>query len=114
VPKRVEHSALTEGVYYILLALQTPMHGYGIMQFVKEMSHERVNLGPGTLYGAINTMLEKNWIEAVQAGSDNRKKEYVITDIGRTVVQEEIKRLQELIENGMKITGRDKDETQGL
>ncbi|RXJ02426.1 PadR family transcriptional regulator [Anaerobacillus alkaliphilus] len=105
-----DQNALTEGVYYILIALHTPLHGYGIMQFVKEVSDERVNLGPGTLYGAINTMLEKNWIVATATDADTRKKEYVITDVGREVVQTEMKRLEELLENGRKITGVESDE----
>lgn len=97
--------ALTEAVYYILLALHKPMHGYGIMQFVREISNGRVNLGPGTLYGAINTMLSKGWIIALEQETDSRKKEYVITELGRNVVMTEIERLRELLDNGKKIVG---------
>jgi len=103
MPESSERGALTEAVYYILLALHTPMHGYGIMQFVKEISNERVSLGPGTLYGAINTMLGKGWIKALSNEGDSRKKEYEITEAGRRVVEEEIKRLEELIINGKRI-----------
>lgn len=99
----MEQGALTESVYYILLALDTPLHGYGIMQLVKEMSHNRVNLGPGTLYGAINTLLSKQWIELV--GNDNRKKEYIITDFGRQAIEFEMRRLEELLQNGKKVRG---------
>ncbi|MCX7920516.1 MAG: helix-turn-helix transcriptional regulator [Clostridia bacterium] len=107
MPESQERGALTEAVYYILLALHTPMHGYGIMQFVKELSKERVNLGAGTLYGAINTLLEKGWIKALAGGADSRKKEYEITSTGRQVVLDELQRLMELIENGKKIIGSD-------
>lgn len=103
-----ERGALTEAVYYILLALNTPMHGYGIMQFVKEISNGRVNLGPGTLYGAISTMLSKGWIKALEQESDSRKKEYEVTDLGRSVVLDEIKRLEELLDNGKRIFGSDR------
>ncbi|MBQ4101229.1 MAG: PadR family transcriptional regulator, partial [Oscillospiraceae bacterium] len=48
--------ALTEAVYYILLSLTKPMHGYGIMQNVETLSNGRVKLAAGTLYGAINTL----------------------------------------------------------
>lgn len=100
-----ERGALTEAVFYILLSLYTPMHGYGIMQNVKELSKERVNLGAGTLYGAINTLLEKNWIKAVQVEKDTRKKEYEITTLGKAAMQGEIVRLEELIVNGKKVIG---------
>ena len=41
----VKEAPLTEAVYYILLALRTPNHGYGIIQDVLEMTDGRVNLG---------------------------------------------------------------------
>ncbi|WP_342550906.1 helix-turn-helix transcriptional regulator [Lysinibacillus sp. FSL M8-0216] len=97
-----EHPPLTEGVYYILLALYEPRHGYGIMQLVEEMSSGRVRLGAGTIYGAIKTLLERGWIEALN--EDGRKKEYVITETGDKIVEYEILRLRELFDNGIRIT----------
>lgn len=98
-----EGGALTETVYYILLSLFTPLHGYGIMQNVRELSQGRVNLGAGTLYGAISTLLDKGWINLLAMDQDARKKEYIITTIGKTVVTGEIARLEELIENGRRV-----------
>lgn len=99
------NGALTEAVYYILLSLMQPLHGYGIMQNAEELSHGRVKLAAGTLYGAINTMLEKGWITALPGEKNSRKKEYVITDAGREVLRGEIARLEELVENGKHILG---------
>lgn len=99
-----EMGALTEAVFYILLSLYTPLHGYGIMQNVKELSNGRVNLGPGTLYGAINTLLEKKWIESVKGEKDSRKKQYEITALGKSAIDAEMKRLNELLENGKKLS----------
>ena len=73
------------------------------MQNVSQLSNGRVNLAAGTLYGAINTLLEKNWIKALPGESDSRKKEYVITDTGREMLRSELTRLNELIENGKRI-----------
>lgn len=97
--------ALTEGVYYILLSLNTPMHGYGIMQNVELLSGGRVRLAAGTLYGAINTMLERGWIQSLPGETDSRRKEYQLTSAGRSVLQEEIQRLDELLSNGKRILG---------
>ncbi|WPK13174.1 PadR family transcriptional regulator [Lysinibacillus louembei] len=97
-----KHSPLTEGVYYILLALYEPRHGYGIMQFVSELSKGRVELGAGTIYGAIQTLVKKSWIMPLE--EDGRKKEYVITDEGKAIVEQEVQRLHELYENGLLIT----------
>jgi DNA-binding PadR family transcriptional regulator len=95
--------ALTEAVYYILLSLLTPRHGYGIMQNAELLSAGRVKLAAGTLYGAINSLLEKGWIMALPGEKDSRKKEYVITEDGKTVLKAEIQRLKELVENGTRM-----------
>lgn len=99
----MSNTALTEAVYYILLSLLTPRHGYGIMQNAESLSGGRVKLAAGTLYGAISTLLEKGWITAIPGEKDSRKKEYLITDAGKQVLQAEICRLKELIENGTRI-----------
>ena len=94
--------ALTEAIYYILLSLLQPLHGYGIMQHVEELSHGRVRLAAGTLYGALNNLLERGWITALPEEKDSRKKEYLITEAGKSVLREELARLSELVENGRK------------
>ena len=96
---------LTEAVYYILLSLLEPLHGYGIIQNVEKLSGGRVRLAAGTLYGAINTLLEKGWIIALEGEADSRKKEYVITELGREMLQKEVQRLWELLENGKRLLG---------
>lgn len=95
--------ALTEAVYYILLSLMEPLHGYGIMQKVEQLSGGRLRLAAGTLYGAISSMQEKGWITALGGGPDSRKKEYIITDRGREILRAEYARLVELVENGRSI-----------
>lgn len=96
----MSNAALTEAVYYILLSLLEPMHGYGIMQNVEKLSKGRVRLAAGTLYGAINTLLEKHWIIALPGEKDSRKKEYRITEQGKQMLRSELHRLRELVENG--------------
>lgn len=99
----MSNPALTEGVYYILLSLMKPIHGYGIMQNVEQLSNGRVRLAAGTLYGAINTLLEKGWIKAVSMEKESRKKEYLITEAGREALKAEVERLNELLVNGKRI-----------
>ncbi len=97
--------ALTEAVFYILLSLQKPLHGYGIIQNVGELSNGRVKLAAGTLYGALNSLVEKGWIDALPENPESRKKEYVITAAGLTVLREELARLAELVDNGKRLLG---------
>ena len=101
--KRMSTAALTEAVFYILLSLDAPLHGYGIMQNVERLSGGRVRLAAGTLYGALTTLTERGWIEAV-GEDEGRRKEYRITPEGRAAVRAELARLQELTANGEALT----------
>ncbi|MDL4842741.1 PadR family transcriptional regulator [Aquibacillus rhizosphaerae] len=96
--KRVEdYLPLTHTTFYILLALVTPLHGYGIMQKVEEMSDGEVRLGPGTLYGALSKLEKQQLIEKVNGGE--RRKNYVLTVLGKKVVKREYNRLKRLVVN---------------
>ena len=97
------NAPLTEAIYYILLSLIQPMHGYGIIQNVKEMSGGRLVLAAGTLYGAITNLLAKGWIETAGEEENSRKKEYVITPRGKATLMAELERLEELAANGRKV-----------
>lgn len=106
--------ALTEAVYYILLSLNEPCHGYGIMQHVEKLSKGRVRLAAGTLYGAINSLLEKNWVKALSNSSDSRKKDYQITELGYRALLNEIDRLKELYDNGLSVLKENHHEEDNL
>ena len=95
--------ALTESTYYILLALFSPQHGYGIMQQVEALSKGRVRLAAGTLYGALNALCDKGWIVQLPVEDGSRRKEYRLTLKGLDVLKAEIARLRELVENGERI-----------
>ncbi len=95
--------ALTEAVFYILLSLYSPSHGYGIMQNVAKLSGGRVQLGAGTLYGALSTLVEKGWIVPQPGSKGARKKEYIITAHGHAAASQELDRLTELAANGKRI-----------
>lgn len=91
---------LTEALFYILLAVRKPNHGYGIIQEVEELTKGRVVLGPGTLYGAIQSLVKKGWIRIYSEDTESRKKkQYLITDSGKVAFEEERIRLQELLKN---------------
>lgn len=95
-----KYNPLTEAVFYILLAVRKPNHGYGIIQEVEELTGGRVKMGAGTLYGAIQSLTKKGWIRIYSEDTQSRKKkEYLITDAGQEVFKEERNRLEELLEN---------------
>ena len=95
-----KNTPLTEALFYILLAVRKPNHGYGIIQEVEDLTNRRVVLGPGTLYGAIQSLVKKNWIRIYSEDTESRKKkEYLITNEGLTAFEEERTRLEELLKN---------------
>lgn len=95
-----KNTPLTEALFYILLAVRKPNHGYGIIQEIEELTDKRVTLGPGTLYGAIQSLEKRGWISIYSEDSSSRKKkEYLITDDGKKAFAEETNRLEELLRN---------------
>ena len=92
--EQIQGGALTETTFLILLALYEPSHGYKIMQFIEDRTQQRVKLGAGTLYGAINTLAQKGWILSLP--NVERKKMYQITPLGKQMCEQEQHRLQQL------------------
>ncbi len=94
---------LTEVTYFILLSLAPgPKHGYAMMKDVSFMSKERVTLSTGTLYGVrLPRLLEQGRIMRT-AGPVARhpgrgRKLYALTEMGRSILQAEVKRLDSLV-----------------
>lgn len=91
---------MTESIFYILLAVRKPNHGYGIIQEVERLTGGRVTMGAGTLYGAIQTLEKKGWIAMYSQEQESRKKkEYQITETGKEAFLAETERLKELLAN---------------
>lgn len=93
-----EVQPMTEAMYYILLALLEPGHGYGMMQRIRQISGGRLQMGPGTLYGVLNRMKKEGWITL--ESQDERRKTYQITEAGRQALHEEYRRLTQLVRDG--------------
>ncbi len=100
--KRIKkYSPMTESMFYILIALLRPLHGYGIMQKIEKLSEGRIRLGPGTLYGALSNLVEAKLIQPRDGGQnpEGRRKVYSITEFGIELIGFEVKRLEEMLNN---------------
>lgn len=95
--------ALTEFVFYILLRLHRPAHGYALMKDIAEITRGRVNIGAGSLYGALDTLQKKGWIKALDEHPQDRRIEYIITDTGKQSFEKELIRLEEMLQNAEKM-----------
>src|ERR1051325_5015786 len=83
---------LTPVVLHVLLALANEpqgKHGYAVAREVEELTDGRIRMGPGTLYGSIQRMIEAALIEETprarraRASEDERRRYYRITPLGR-------------------------------
>lgn len=99
---------MTEAMYYVLLALMNPNHGYQLMNAVKEVSKGRIQMGPGTLYGVLTRMQGDGLIQIVE--DDGRRKTYGITADGKDALKQEYQRLIALVHDGMILEGGQIDE----
>jgi DNA-binding PadR family transcriptional regulator len=101
--RTVGAAPVTPVEFHILLALaDADRHGYAIMQQVAAESSGAVQLGPGTLYGAIKRLLEYGYIREVEsrvdpALDDARRRYYRVAAAGRTALVTEIDRLGDLL-----------------
>ena len=93
-----EQGPMTEAMYYILLALLKPGHGYGMMQRIRELSGGRIEMGPGTLYGVLSRMNREGLI--VLAEAEGRRKNYAITPAGREALLLEYERIKRMAADG--------------
>ncbi len=93
---------MTESVFRVLAALAEPLHGYGIMQRVKDGSGGAVVIGPATLYAALTQLEEQGWIRRTGEPEDARgKKTYQMTERGRAMLAVEAARLEALARSGL-------------
>lgn len=94
--KRDKNLPLTETVYYILLSLFEPLHGYMIMQKIEDISNGHVRMAAGTLYGAIENLLKLKYIQPVFS-EDKRRKVYQITEKGKEILLMDMSRMEHMI-----------------
>lgn len=94
---------MTEAMYYVLLTLVHPNHGYQLMTSINEISDGRITMGPGTLYGILTRMQKEKLIRILE--DDGRRKTYKITEAGLSALNEEHNRLRHMVEDGNFLRG---------
>ena len=88
-------------LHIVLALLQGELHGYALMTRVAELSDGAVRMGPGTLYGTLNRLVEDGMIEEttdrVERDDNERRRYYELTPNGRAIATEELLRLRTLV-----------------
>ena len=93
---------MSDSMYYMMLSLTTPRHGYGIMKHVEDLTQGETKIGPGTLYTNLTKMEENGWIverEDIEV-EDERRVPYSLTEAGIQVFQHELDRRALQVEQG--------------
>ena len=85
---------MSETAFYILFCLQNEMHGYNISKAVKELTNNEITITPGTMYGTLSKMEKDGIIRFVR--EEDKRKIYVITELGTDVLELEKKRIKRL------------------
>lgn len=88
---------MSETMFYILFSLQEERHGYAIMQYVKELTKDRITLGAGTIYQSLGKLENDGLI--IRVKEIDRKKIYAITATGKQILLEEVHRIEEIYHN---------------
>lgn len=88
---------LTDSMFYIMVALTKPRHGYAIMSLIEETTKGTITIGPASMYTIIKKLLKQEWIYLYD-DSDSRRKTYLLTEKGRDVLDEDVKLRKQMIQ----------------
>ena len=98
---RTEMVPLTPAVLHVLLALaEGERHGYAILKDVQRQSDQQFTLGPGTIYGTLQRLMESGWVEETDppaSATDARRRYYRLTRDGRDALRLEVDRLRSVL-----------------
>ena len=103
---RKQFETLTEQMYYVLLSLQQPRHGYAVMRYAADLTGGRVKIGAGTLYTLLGRFEEEGYIALCPVQEGGRKC-YRLTEAGELLLWGEFQRLKRLVEDGERLIKKD-------
>ena len=102
---REKFQVLTEQMFYILLCLKDECCGMDIMTKVEQMTDGRVRVGPGTLYNLLEQFAVADFI--VQTKVDGRRRSYILTSKGHSILKDEYERIQQQAEDYRRLMGEE-------
>ncbi|MBQ3512841.1 MAG: PadR family transcriptional regulator [Lachnospiraceae bacterium] len=98
-----ESEELTDSIFLILLAMKNPIHGYGLMQKIEELTAGNISIGPATMYTTIKKMKAVNWISETE--NSDSKIVYRMTEKGLQVLMKDYKRRKSIVDLAEKEVG---------
>ncbi|WP_443659186.1 PadR family transcriptional regulator [Clostridium algidicarnis] len=92
----IDIGELTDSAFYILSSVSEEKHGYLIMKTIEEFTENKVTIGPASLYTTLKKLLVAGLVE-LKPSTDENKKIYKITSLGREMLIKEIERKKQMI-----------------
>lgn len=71
-----------------------PLHGYGVLLRIQQISKDRLEIQQGSLYPALYRLEHQGWIESEWGESENKRKAkyYRLTGAGKRRLQSEVEK----------------------
>src|SRR5438128_555925 len=92
---------LTPAVMHVLLSLASgERHGYAILKEVQHQTNNQIRMGPSTLYGTLQRLMESGWVEETEGpgnDGDERRRYYRLSRSGRDALKAEVERLDAVV-----------------
>ena len=88
---------MREPTFLILTALtERPLHGYGVKRAVSELSDGKVTLRAGTLYAALDRLVEERLlaVDREEVVDGRHRRYYKLTDAGGKALAAEVARMK--------------------
>ncbi|MFD0589438.1 PadR family transcriptional regulator [Paenibacillus sp. GCM10027627] len=96
----LDSEQLTDAAYYILLSLLEPRHGYGIMNYIEQLTEGEFAIGPATAYTLIKKLLDNGCIVLFDEPDNERRKMYSLTSRGKILLKQEVGRRSRMAQHG--------------
>jgi transcriptional regulator len=102
-PKNTEQRDLFRGALEMMVlrtVLREPMHGYALVQHIKQRSNELLQVEEGSLYPALQRLLKEGLLKAEWeiSASNRRVRTYRITPAGKKHLEREIVSFERMLE----------------
>lgn len=102
-PKTTDQRDLFRGTLEMMVlrsVLREPMHGYALVQHIKQRSNDFLQVEEGSLYPALQRLLKEGLLKAEWeiSASNRRVRTYRITPAGKKHLEREISSFEQMVE----------------
>jgi PadR family transcriptional regulator PadR len=102
-PKKADQRDLFRGALEMMILrslLREPMHGYALVQHIKQRSNDLLQIEEGSLYPALQRLLKEGLLKAEwEISASNRKvRTYRVTPAGKKHLDREISSFERMLE----------------